>query len=643
MRKTVVRWAGLFAAAFTVVASFIVASPPAQALTLSGDDFDAGKIISNQQFFGGNSMSAAEIQAFLDKKVPRCGSLNKCLTVYTQDTFTREASSIHGDGVNPLCSEYVGADDESAAQIIYKVQQACNISAKVILVTLQKEQGLITNSNPTSDKLKIAMGYACPDTAPCAAKYFGFYNQIYSAASQFQRYTDPASNFWASKPVGVRQPILYHPNADCGTKRVTIENAATHALYIYTPYTPNAAALANLGGTGDSCSSYGNSNFWEWYQYWFSAKANITFDIAELGGSVTNGWGALVDDSTCTATANSCEIEYESAVATWSITAGTRFTADPIAARYTTAGGVRGLLGPITKSSEAVNGGSNGDGSRQKFVGGFVYRSPSNDTFIVLNDVQTYYAERGGPAGSLGWPSGDATCDDGRCAQNFTGGYVISDSTGTYRVLDGAIAEYLQANGGLDSPWGQPLSDAETRTFGSYGTGRIQVFEQGTVYEKNGTAYLVADTLAAALADVGGVAEVGWPLAEPVRADGVSSQLYSAGRVVKVGSAAGVLIPTNTLSALRRAGGMSGYLGTPTGDAMPYEGKDGFAGTKQNFDGGVIVFGARGAFGMPQSVWDVYRANKGAKGKYGWPDSKASVRGSGWQQSFQRGSITTAR
>jgi hypothetical protein len=41
----------------------------------------------------------------------------------------------------------------------------------------------------------------------------------------------------------------------------------------------------------------------------------------------------------------------------------------------------------------------------------------------------------------------------------------------------------------------------------------------------------------------------------------------AAGRVVKVGSATGVLIPTNTLRALRRAGGLSGYLGTPTGEA----------------------------------------------------------------------------
>ncbi len=642
MGKTVTRWVSVFAAAIAVAASLVVSSP-ATALTLSGSDFDPGKIISNQQFFGGNSMSAEEIQAFLDTKVRRCGSFNKCLTVYTQDTFTREATSIHGDGVNPLCKSYAGADDESAAQIIYKVQQACGISAKVILVTLQKEQGLITNSNPTADKLKIAMGYACPDTAPCAAKYFGFYNQIYSAASQFKRYTDPASNFWASKPVGVRQPILYHPNSKCGTKRVTIENAATHALYIYTPYTPNAAALANLSGTGDSCSSYGNSNFWEYYQYWFSAEDNLNYDIAELGGAVTNAWGDLQSDSTCTATANSCAFEYESAVATWSITAGTRFTSDPIAARYKTAGGVRGTLGPIAKSSETLSGGSNGNGSRQKFSGGFIYRTPSNATFIVLNDVQTYYGQRGGPAGSLGWPSGDAVCSEGRCAQNFTGGYVISDLSGTFRVLDGAIAEYLQANGGLNSPWGQPLSDAETRTFGAYGSGRIQVFEQGTVYEKNGTAYLVADSLAAALADVGGVAEVGWPLAEPVRADGVLSQLYSAGRVVKVGSATGVLIPTNTLRALRRAGGLSGYLGTPTGDATPYSGKDGFTGTKQHFDGGVIVFGARGAFAIPRTVWDVYRAKNGAKGKHGWPDSRAIVRGSNWEQSFQRGAIRTSR
>jgi uncharacterized protein with LGFP repeats len=220
---------------------------------------------------------------------------------------------------------------------------------------------------------------------------------------------------------------------------------------------------------------------------------------------------------------------------------------------------------------------------------------------------------------------------------------VISNPAGGFLVLDGAIAEYLQANGGLASTWGLPLGAAESRTFGSFGTGRIQHFEAGTVYEKDGTAYLVADALAAALADVGGVAAVGWPLAEPVRADGMLSQLYSAGRVVKVGSAQGVLIPTDTLRALRKAGGLSGYLGVPTGSATTYTGKDGFAGTKQAFEGGTIIRGSAGAFAMPSALWDEYRKRKGAKGKHGWPDGKAISSSTTWTQSFQRGTINVSR
>jgi hypothetical protein len=149
--------------------------------------------------------------------------------------------------------------------------------------------------------------------------------------------------------------------------------------------------------------------------------------------------------------------------------------------------------------------------------------------------------------------------------------------------------------------------------------------------------------MAAPLADVGGIETVGWPLAEPVRTDGTLTQLYSAGRVVKVGSAAGILIPTNMLRALRVAGGLGGYLGNPTGDAVAYAGRDGFAGTKQNFEGGVIIRGSAGTFAMPEAVWDSYRAKRGAKGKHGWPDGRAKSTSTSWVQSFERGSISVAR
>ncbi|CAB4869985.1 unannotated protein [freshwater metagenome] len=513
----------------------------------------------------------------------------------------------------------------------------------MILVLLQKEQGLITNFNPTADKLKIATGYACPDTAPCDAKYFGFYNQVYSAASQLKRYTEPASSFYNSKPVGVRSPILLHPNARCGTKLVKIKNLATHALYIYTPYTPNDAALANLTGIGDSCSSYGNSNFWEYYSYWFDAHANLSSEIDDQGDAITSDWGTLIDDSSCTETANTCSADFDNAVATWNIIAGLKYVTGPIATKYKSAGGVSGQLGTISRPTETINGGSNGDGSRQKFLNGFIYRDPTDATFIVLNDVFLYYSETGGPSGSLGWPTSDASCTDGNCGQDFAGGYVMSSQNNTFLVLDGAIGEYLQANGGINSPWGLPLSAAETRTFGSFGTGRIQQFENGTVYEKDDTAYLVADALAAALADVGGVEVVGWPLAEPVRTGGTLSQLYSAGRVVKVGSEQGVLIPTDSLKALRLAGGMSGYLGVPTSNAMEYKGKDGYLGSKQAFEGGTIVRGPADAFAMPDALWDAYLTKNGAKGKYGWPVGNAKSTSRYWTQSFQRGSIRVSR
>ena len=136
---------------------------------------------------------------------------------------------------------------------------------------------------------------------------------------------------------------------------------------------------------------------------------------------------------------------------------------------------------------------------------------------------------------------------------------------------------------------------------------------------------------------------VGWPLAEPVRTDGTLSQLYSAGRVVKVGSAQGVLIPTDSLKALRLAGGIAGYLVVPTNNAMEYKGKDDFLGSKQVFEGGTIVHGAAGTFAMPGVLWDAYLSKNGAKGKYGWPDGIAKSSSKFWTQSFQRGSIRVSR
>ncbi len=630
------------ATAVVAIASCVVPTA-ATALTLDGADFLRGDIISNQEFFDSNRMTEQQIQSFLNRKLGNCGGSSTCLAAYTMDTFTRDATSIQGDGVDPLCNRYDGADNERASRIIFKVQNACHISAKVILVTLQKEQGLISNTDPTTDKLKIAMGYACPDTAPCNAKYYGFYNQVYSAASQLRRYTDPASTFYNSKPVGQISQIFYHPNASCGTKGVKIKNAATHALYLYTPYTPNDAALANLSGTGNSCSSYGNSNFWEYYQHWFNARANLVSDIADLGAGVTSDWGSITDNTDCVATSNTCVIEYEHAVAQWDVITHTDYAEGVIADVYRANGALSGRLGAIVRGASSVDGGSHGNGQRQEFVNGFIYKSPDDTAHVVLNDVETYYDEAGGPAGRLAWPIADAACNDAGCSQDFEGGYVMSDPDGIFHVLTGAIADYLKANGAIRSPWGLPVGDAESVDFGSRGSGRTQEFENGTVYEHDGKAVLVSPAMAPVLASVGGVSAIGWPTAARTTDGGTVVQDFGSGRLVKTGDATGVLVPNDLLAGFRKAGGVGGVLGLPLEAATDYRGRDDYNGLRQAFTGGVLVKGTPGTFAIPKAVWKKYRAADGAAGKHGWPKRKASEGTSSWSQMFQRGTITAAK
>lgn len=251
----------------------VFATPSTPARAAEAGQFDPSYLISDFAFFNNASMSEREIQRFLESSSGGCLNTN-CLAVYRESTSTRATTA--------RCARYEGATGESAARIIYKVQVACGVSAKALLVTLQKEQSLVTAKAPSDGRIRIAMGYGCPDTSACDSLYYGFFNQLYSAASQFQRYAQSPTSF--RHAAGRSTDVYLHPNSwipnppTCGTVRLTIRNQATAGLYNYTPYTPNAAAMANLYGTGDACSSYGNRNFWRFYTDWFgNPTASVGF------------------------------------------------------------------------------------------------------------------------------------------------------------------------------------------------------------------------------------------------------------------------------------------------------------------------------------------------------------------------------
>ena len=273
----------------------LMTSSTTQAVT--GSDWRAGRIIDDSIFYDNQSMSLSDIQNFLNNKTPTCdtqGTQSAADVGYPNMNHAQYAASRGWPGPPYVClkdyyqvprsdavvnnfSGSIPAGAISAAQIIKAAADTYGISPKVLLATLQKESPgpLITDNWPLQSQYRNAMGYGCPDTAPCDPAYEGFYNQMTNAARQFKIYQNNPGNF-RYKPLQDNS-IYFNPNASCGASTVYLENYATAGLYNYTPYQPNQAALNNLYGSGDGCSAYGNRNFWRIYNDWFGSTSGVPY------------------------------------------------------------------------------------------------------------------------------------------------------------------------------------------------------------------------------------------------------------------------------------------------------------------------------------------------------------------------------
>ncbi len=279
----------------------------AHAASATANEWKPGYIIDDSIFYNSNDMTASDIQAFLNSKVPVCDTYGTQQSEYGGGTRAAYSASrgyyppftclkdfsmdVPAQAANSYCSA-ITPGTKSAATIIQEVSRACGIGSKVLLVILEKEQGLVSDTWPWSNQYRSATGYGCPDTAPCDAEYYGFFNQVYNAARQFKVYAaNPGS--YRYKPYQSNF-IYWSPSLDsCGGSQVFIQNVATAGLYNYTPYQPNLAALGNLYGSGDGCSSYGNRNFWRMFTDWFGLP-NATDKTIPFGNSsdtpITGDW-----------------------------------------------------------------------------------------------------------------------------------------------------------------------------------------------------------------------------------------------------------------------------------------------------------------------------------------------------------------
>ena len=451
-------------------------APTGQAEAADLSYFDAGNIISDAVFFDAYAMGSAEIQQFLDAKGASCvaGEM-PCLKDYQQDTVNQ--------AVDSLCDGYVGTPGtatESAASIIAKVGISCGISPRVLLVLLQKEQGLVTGSRRTVSAYTKATGFSCPDTAPCDPAFSGFTSQVYFAARQFQRYKAEAPRY--RYQAGRTNTILWHPNAACGTSEVYIANQATAGLYNYTPYRPNGAALAAGYGTGDDCSSYGNRNFWNRFTDWFgstqSAGAGAIYTKYQSLGGETGSLGNATSGFMCGLRSGGCWATYANGRIYWSPATGAQAVTGDVLTRWGGVGSENGALGyPLTDLLCGLPGG----GCYQIFAGGSFYSSPATGLRLLYGDIRAAWQKQGSEYGALGYPTTEENCGlrSGGCWQGFTGGRISwTPATGARILTAGMLTGWLD-RGAETGTLGYPVTNA---ICGLVRSGCYQMFEQGSLY-----------------------------------------------------------------------------------------------------------------------------------------------------------------
>ncbi len=266
----------VFVFCMMAVLSFCATSNMQDSMAADATKFQPGNIISDAVMANSSAMSLQEIQNFLDSK-NKCD--NRDYNLYLQYTKAHPNIQWHWEG-EPYNGHFVCLAQErfsdgveigygqTAAEIIYEAAQEYRINPQVLIVLLQKESSLITDKVPNTHDYRQATGYGCPDTAACDSKYYGFKNQIYRAAELFRYTLDHGYSLYPEKRTVY---VGYHPNSSCGGSQIYIENRATSALYRYTPYQPNGAAIAAGYGTGNACSAYGNRNFYLYFTDWFGS------------------------------------------------------------------------------------------------------------------------------------------------------------------------------------------------------------------------------------------------------------------------------------------------------------------------------------------------------------------------------------
>jgi hypothetical protein len=265
--------------AIVLLSAFFVGALSMQHNTASAATFNQGNVIDNAVFDNYNSMSASQINNFLNNFPNSCISPNSGFQAIDPTGYSPSAGFSYGNFT-------------TAGQVIYDAAQAYHINPQVLLVTLQKEQSLVAGgsgicNSPDQNQYAAAVGYGCPDSgtvhsysnvnlyqrngvmvtnvsATCvnSSSKVGFTQQVIRAAwllkfgeqrsqgninwaeihGNWSNTDDPQSCYGGPMTQGTFKicpggsATFYDGNFTIDGTSIHLQNGATAALYWYTPH-----------------------------------------------------------------------------------------------------------------------------------------------------------------------------------------------------------------------------------------------------------------------------------------------------------------------------------------------------------------------------------------------------------------------
>ncbi|MEW6283683.1 MAG: hypothetical protein AB1758_34045, partial [Candidatus Eremiobacterota bacterium] len=154
------------------------------------------------------------------------------------DAATAEDLQFYLEQTGSFLAEYQ-QDGRTAAQIIAGAARDHEVNPWVILATLEKESSLVSHTGkPPRGRLKSAMGFGFDDGGSHPGKKTSFAFQVERGTALLRELFEEGRQMSFPRKMTV----------DFGQRKLTVRNAATHALMRYTPHTTDTSLPRTGGG-----------------------------------------------------------------------------------------------------------------------------------------------------------------------------------------------------------------------------------------------------------------------------------------------------------------------------------------------------------------------------------------------------------